>query len=922
MKRLHRLLAPTLLASLLLAGCSEDPERLVASAKQFAQEGEREAALIELKRAIEVDPDFAEARFLLGKSLLTGLDAPAAVIEFRKAMDLGYAADEVVPELARAMFLQGESEKLLDEFGAKALGHPQARADLYVTLAQANASLGRREAARRALDEALKAIPDYAPAMIFAARLQAVGGDVEGALAALDRQLERSPRDAQAWRAKGDLLMQGRRDLDGALAAYRQAVDERPRDADAQFALMSALLAKDDLEGAKAQLEVLGKVFPRHPQTLFFATSVALVSGDLDKARDLGDQLLRISDENANGLQLVGMIDAARHEWSQAELHLGRALQLNPGLGAARRALASVYLQRSEPAKVLVTLQPLLERPDASADVRTLAARAHLLNGELAEAEKAFAAAAKSAPGDRRSQVALAANRALLGDGRAGVEALRSLAAGSDDTLADLPLITALMRRNDVKAAMTAIDALEKKQPDKPMAANLRARLLLQQGDKAGAEKAFRRALEIDPTFFPAASSLAQLARLAGHEDEAERIVDEFLKAAPTHTQALIASAMLKSRRGVPPEEILSFLDRAIARVPTDPALRLARIDYQMATRDLKGAVEAAQQAVAALPEDASLLDALGRAQADSGDVNQALATFARLAKTTPGSTRPHLRMAEVQWAAGQREAAIEALQRAYALDKTSGEVQRALIKAYLDTGRAEDALGVAREVRQQQPRQEAGYLFEGSVALAQRRVAHAIIAYREGLGAVPDSTNLATRLHAALAADGQAAEAGRLAAQWQRQHPGDAGFRSYLGDLALARKDYPAAERHYRDVLAIQPGNALALNNVAWLMATAGKPGAVALAEKAVALMPDRPALMDTLALALASEGRKAKAVSVMQQAVRMDERNPQLRLNLARRLLDAGDKGAAKAELQALAALGEQFPQHGEVAALLKTL
>jgi Flp pilus assembly protein TadD len=167
-----------------------------------------------------------------------------------------------------------------------------------------------------------------------------------------------------------------------------------------------------------------------------------------------------------------------------------------------------------------------------------------------------------------------------------------------------------------------------------------------------------------------------------------------------------------------------------------------------------------------------------------------------------------------------------------------------------------------------------------------------------------------------------QEAEAARLAADWQRQHPNDAGFRFYLGDLALAQKDLAAAEGHYREVLKLQPENALALNNVAWLMATAKKPGAVAMAEKAVALLPDRPVIMDTLAMALASEGQKDKAVDIMRQAVRLEDKNPQLRFNLAKLLIDAGDKAGAKTELETLAKLGEKFPRHGEVTALLKTL
>jgi predicted Zn-dependent protease len=104
--------------------------------------------------------------------------------------------------------------------------------------------------------------------------------------------------------------------------------------------------------------------------------------------------------------------------------------------------------------------------------------------------------------------------------------------------------------------------------------------------------------------------------------------------------------------------------------------------------------------------------------------------------------------------------------------------------------------------------------------------------------------------------------------------------------------------------------------------MATGKRPGAVAMAEKTVALRPDSPAALDTLALALAAEGQPAKAAEAMRRALVYDERNAPTRLRLARYLVAAGDKSAAKTELKALAALGDRLPQQPQVEALLKTL
>jgi predicted Zn-dependent protease len=166
----------------------------------------------------------------------------------------------------------------------------------------------------------------------------------------------------------------------------------------------------------------------------------------------------------------------------------------------------------------------------------------------------------------------------------------------------------------------------------------------------------------------------------------------------------------------------------------------------------------------------------------------------------------------------------------------------------------------------------------------------------------------------------GKADDAGRFAAAWQKDHADDAAFRFHLGDVALSRKDWPAAEARYREVLKLQPGNPLALNNVAWLMVKLGQPGALALAEKASNAAPGQPALLDTLALALAAERQLPRALDVQKANVTRWPDDPSLRLTLARLHLQANDKAQARTELERLAQLGKRFADHAEVAELLK--
>ncbi len=88
------------------------------------------------------------------------------------------------------------------------------------------------------------------------------------------------------------------------------------------------------------------------------------------------------------------------------------------------------------------------------------------------------------------------------------------------------------------------------------------------------------------------------------------------------------------------------------------------------------------------------------------------------------------------------------------------------------------------------------------------------------------------------------------------------------------ARVKYRAVEEQYRR--AADLGDAMDLNNLAWLLATCpvselrDGPGAVALAEKAVTMRKRKdPMILDTLAAAYAETGQFAKAISAQEEAI-----------------------------------------------------
>jgi len=98
----------------------ETSAELVAQAKQFEQKGDINAAMIQLKNALQANPDDGEARYMLASAYVENGDGAGAEKEIRRAISLKYPSDKTAPVLAKALLAQGQFQKLLDETAEEA----------------------------------------------------------------------------------------------------------------------------------------------------------------------------------------------------------------------------------------------------------------------------------------------------------------------------------------------------------------------------------------------------------------------------------------------------------------------------------------------------------------------------------------------------------------------------------------------------------------------------------------------------------------------------------------------------------------------------------------------------------------------------------------------------------------------------------
>lgn len=909
--------------SLVLAACSgNDPAKLMQSAKDYIAKNDHAAAIIQLKNALQADPKLAEARFLLAKSLMATGDVAGAQTELKKAQDGGFAADQVVPLMARAMLGQGEFKKITDAYAQTQLSDAKAQAELLTVLASAWQAQGKQDLARENLAQALQRQPQHVPALILQARTTASAKDFDGALKQLDQILKIAPESEEALKLRGDIQQYGLQKMDDALVSYRQAVKVKPTYRDAQASIVRVLMTQNQLPEASTELEALKKMAPNSPFTLYLQAQLAVRKQDMKVAREAAQQLLRAAPDNAQALELAGTIELRSNSPMQAEAMLAKALTSEPSLKLARRMLVLTYLRLGQVEKAISTLPADSKEMDSDPAMLSVAGQAYMVRGDQDVAQRYFAKAAALDPNDPMKRTSLAVSKLAAGQTSAGFAELQDIAASDTGVVADMALINVLARQGKLDDALKAIDQLEKKRAQDPIPHHLRAQVQMKKGDAAGARKSLERALEMSPDFFPAVAALAEMDLAQKQPEAAQKRFEAMLARKPDSVQAILGLARLKTLRGANKDEVATLLRKAVEVAPNEVLPRQILVTHLLRHNEGKAALTAAQNAVAALPKSAELLDTLGQAQLAAKEFNQAVSTYGKMASMQPQATLPHLRMAGVYMAHQDPKGAAQSLRKALEIEPNLLTAQQGLTELAVRGDRVPDALLIVKEIQKQRPQEGVGFALEGDVQAAAKNWGAAIAAYEKTLKLAPEASDVAVKLHTMQLLAQKKREADVFAASWMRSHPKDAKFALYLGDRAVATNDLNTAATHYQKALDVQPNSPLVLNNLAWVAGKLGRKDALSLAEKANQLAPNTAAILDTWAMLLASEKNFPKALETQKRALQLQPDAPLFKFNLAQIQIQAGDKAGAKANLQALKQLGDKFNRQAEVDKMLQTL
>jgi tetratricopeptide (TPR) repeat protein len=212
--------------------------------------------------------------------------------------------------------------------------------------------------------------------------------------------------------------------------------------------------------------------------------------------------------------------------------------------------------------------------------------------------------------------------------------------------------------KKDYERALELYDEALQLRPDFPEAEFQKAGALVALKRLPEAEKSYRRAMVLRPTWaLPPASLGLLLVRTQSREREAEPLLRRALELDPKNLTAAVALAELRARAGDAAESVTLWRRAA----------------------ELK-------------PDDASLWVSLARAEAGAKDGAAALKSFGRALEVEPGNVEARLGRADLLIASGQGERALEDVRLLEALSKSDWKLGVAVVDRYGLAGHKEEA--------------------------------------------------------------------------------------------------------------------------------------------------------------------------------------------------------------------------------------
>jgi tetratricopeptide (TPR) repeat protein len=371
--------------------------------------------------------------------------------------------------------------------------------------------------------------------------------------------------------------------------------------------------------------------------------------------------------------------------------------------------------------------------------------------------------------------------------------------------------------------------------------------------------EAYKRAADMQPGDPRTLDALAQALMSDDQLDEALKQYRAFTAADPDNASPLVHIADILSRQGKY-DEALTTIRKARSLDPTSLEAgfnegRLLDIlgHFNEAAATYSNMVDLTSHANGAYTDEEKnnrsiFLERLGSIYMEQNKTDDAIATYQKMIDMGGESgIRGYQSQVDAYRQAQQFDKSLEVARKAVAANPKKREIKLMLAGELADQGKADEAFAMTKELLTNTPDDRVVWIAVGQVNVRLRR-------WKDAEDALAKAEPLTTKKE-------------------------DKLYLLFLrGELAERQKHYDQAEQYFRQVLEIDPSNAMTLNYMGYMLADKGMrlPEALKMIRKAVDQEPWNGAYLDSLGWVYFKMGEYELAEDNLRQAVSRNQTDP----------------------------------------------
>ncbi len=714
------------------------------------------------------------------------------------------------------------------------------------------------------------------------------------------------------------LLHEGK--ASGAIVLFRDALEKNRNYLDARYQLAKAYQSEKKYELAEKEFQ---KITLQNPNQPGIQLDLAMLYNSLGKPdmaiRNAGEYLQKQAD-SPEALEVIGNAYRSKKMPQEAEKYFLRALQKNPEKLTVKLELAALYVGQGRLESAVALLEEILRIYSTNARALYLLADTEISRGHKVQALTLY----KKIAGNNQDDPIAPYKAGLL---HFEMEHFSIAETISGDLITRFPNQAegyrlkgfVLYRMRKFPEAISSLQHANKIQPS--LSGYLSLGLSLYgNGDLESALNQFRLILDRAPQFNKARLIIGTIYLQQKRVDDA---ITELSKLLDTDKNNSLAHSMLGSAyiaKGMY-EEGMKELDCATKINPKliDAYLKKGMVHFSQGKNaeveaDLKTAVHIAPE----LLNSRLLLSSFYFSKHNHA---KAVSILNEGIENKKSDAVLYCGIARIMFADNKPDEAVRYLNKAKESDHT-GVAPNFMLGAYYagisDTARA---LHEYADVLQKMPGNVKAMLRTAALLESGKRDSEALAWYLKARETQKPEAFVA--LASRYSRSGNHAMALKTCDELVQKHPAYApGYFAY-GTFFEAQGRKKEAITKYRAALMQSEKYAAPLNNIAYLYLEGygTKEEALRLAERALALEPENPGIMDTVGFALFKNNRYPEARTYLEKAVALLPNDPTINYHLALAHQASGDKKQASARLQ-IALRAQNFPGVQQARSLLAEL